>query len=310
MSSQKIINFEKIVESIRPSYEAINARLNGALDILRIAARNFSKARAPEAAASMAYYTFFSIFPLILVLVSFASFVLKSQFIQDQILNYIIDIFPISPELILTNIENVLSKRGTVGLLALIGLMWSASNMFNTISLNIDRAWPNSVAHSFIERRVMGFAILVGLAILVIFLWFINALIKIDFIDRLIVFFKIPILTTSLWEILALIAPRAFRLLMYWIMFQWLPKASVKPMEALVGAMFTLILSELITFVMNWYLGSQWVRYELIYGSLGRIIALLLWIYFSSFLILFGAHVSSAVAEVTRKKSKAILTEI
>ncbi len=310
MSSQKIINFEKIVESIRPSYGAINARLNGALDILRIAARNFNIARAPEAAASMAYYTFFSIFPLILVLVSFASFVLKSQFVQDQILSFIIDIFPISPELILTNIENVLSKRGAVGLLALIGLMWSASNMFNTISLNIDRAWPNSVAHSFIERRVMGFAILVGLAILVIILWFLNALIKIDFIDHLIVFFKVPILSTSLWEILALIAPRAFRLLMYWIMFQWLPKASVKPMEALVGAMFTLVSSELITLVMNWYLSSQWVRYELIYGSLGRIIALLLWIYFSSFLILFGAHISSAVAEVTRKKSKVMLTEI
>lgn len=310
MPLQKYINVKQLLNTVRPVYASINSRLHGSLDILRIAGTNFAKARAPEAAASMAYYTLFSIFPLILVLVSFASFALKSQFVQDQILSYIVDIFPISPELILTNIENVLSKRGAVGFLALIGLMWSASNMFNTISLNIDRAWPNSNGHSFIERRVMGFAILFGLAILVVILWFLNALIKIDFVDKLIVFFKIPILSTNLWEILVLLAPLMFRLLMYWIMFQWLPKATVKPMEALAGAVFTLAVSELIALAMNWYLSSQWVRYELIYGSLGRIIALLLWVYLTSFLILFGAHISSAVAEVTREKTKTIVAEI
>ncbi|OJX41228.1 MAG: hypothetical protein BGO78_00310 [Chloroflexi bacterium 44-23] len=310
MPLQKYINVKQLLNTVRPVYASINSRLHGSLDILRIAGTNFAKARAPEAAASMAYYTLFSIFPLILVLVSFASFALKSQFVQDQILSYIVDIFPISPELILTNIENVLSKRGAVGFLALIGLMWSASNMFNTISLNIDRAWPNSNGHSFIERRVMGFAILFGLAILVVILWFLNALIKIDFVDKLIVFFKIPILSTNLWEILVLLAPLMFRLLMYWIMFQWLPKATVKPMEALAGAVFTLVVSELIALAMNWYLSSQWVRYELIYGSLGRIIALLLWVYLTSFLILFGAHISSAVAEVTREKTKTIVAEI
>jgi membrane protein len=85
-------------------------------------------------------------------------------------------------------------------------------------------------------------------------------------------------------------------------MFQWFPKANVRPNEALWGALTVTLFSELITFMMNWYLTSQWVRYELIYGSLGRIIAFLLWIYFSSFAILFGAHISSAVAAVTRKK--------
>lgn len=309
MPSHPKLNVDRLSSSLRKFYQRVNQRLNGALDVFRIAGKNFSQSRAPEAAASMAYYTFFSIFPLVLVLISFASVVLKSQFVQSQILGYVQDIFPVSPDLIITNIENVLSKRSAVGLLALLGLMWSASNMFNTISLNIDRAWPNAVGHSFIERRVMGFAILIGLGILVVLLWFLNALIQLDFIDRLIVFFKIPFLTTSLWEILLILAPRAFRLLMYWIMFQWLPKASVQPMEALAGAGFTLVMSELITFVMNWYLSSKWVRYELVYGSLGRIIALLLWIYLSSLLILFGAHISSAIAEVKKLKQTQITSE-
>jgi uncharacterized BrkB/YihY/UPF0761 family membrane protein len=71
----------------------------------------------------MAYDTFFSLFPLILAVFSFASFVLKSQFIQDQILTFIVDLIPVSTDLITTNIENVLSRRGTVGSIAMLGLM-------------------------------------------------------------------------------------------------------------------------------------------------------------------------------------------
>jgi len=302
MISQSKLLLDTLVKKVRPIYRFINLRLNGALDVFRIAGGSFSRERAPEAAASMAYYTFFSIFPMVLVLISFASFILKSQFVQDQILEYIVDIFPVSPDLITTNIANVLSKRGAVGSIAIIGLMWSASNMFNTIALNIDRAWPNEESHSFIERRMIGFAILIGLTFGIILLWFFKTLLQMDFIARLIVFFNVPILNTTLWGILVFLAPRLFRLLMYWIMFQWFPKASVKPLEALWGAFTVIIFTEIITSLMNWYLNSPWVRYELIYGSLCRIIALLLWIYFSSYAILFGAHISSAVAAVTRAK--------
>ena len=87
-------------------------------------------------------------------------------------------------------------------------------------------------------------------------------------------------------------------------MYQWIPKAYVKPSEAFWGATFAILLTEDITVIMNWYITSQWVRYELIYGSLGRIIALLLWIYFSSYVILFGAHISSAVGVLFRKNNK------
>lgn len=302
MNNKSKLQFDSFKKKLLPIYFNLNIRLNGALDVFRIAGRSFSRERGAEAAASMAYYTFFSIFPLVLVVISFTSFVLQSQFVQDQILDFIVNIFPISPDLITTNIENILSQRGTVGVLAVIGLMWSASNMFNTIALNIDRAWPNEVAHSFIERRLIGFTILIGLIFGIIILWFLQTLIQMDFVNRLITFFKIPILSTTLWDILAFLIIRGFRFLMFWIIFQWFPKASVKPNEALWGALTVTLFSELITFMMNWYLTSQWVRYELIYGSLGRIIAFLLWIYFSSYAILFGAHISSAVAAVTRKK--------
>lgn len=302
--SLKKFDIEEIKQKIKPVYRKINKNLFGALDVVRYAGVNFSKERAPEAAASMAYFTFFSLFPLVLVLISFSSIILKSQFVQDQILDFIVNMIPVSPDLITSNIQNVLSKRGTVGSLAIIGLMWSASSMFNILALNIDRAWPEDKSHNIIERRLIGFAILIGLTITIILFWFFQALLSIDLIKHLLEFFKIPFFSTNLWDLFTFVGPRIFRLTMFWIMYQWIPKASVKPVEAFWGALFALILTDLITLIMSWYLGSQWMRYELVYGSLGRIIALLLWIYLTSFVVLFGAHISSAVAQVTRRSRK------
>jgi membrane protein len=142
----------------------------------------------------------------------------------------------------------------------------------------------------------------VGLSILILILWGFNTFLKIELIENLLAYFQIPIFQTTLYEILAYITPRVFRFIIFWVMYQWIPKALVKPSEAFWGATFAIILTELITVIMNWYLSSQWVRYELIYGSLGRIIALMLWIYFSSYVILFGAHISSAVGVLFRKR--------
>jgi len=263
----KLKNLSEYKKSFRIPYRKINNQLLVALKIIRIAGLRFGQERAPEAAASMAFYTLLSLFPLILVLISFASFVLKSQFIQDQILTFIVDLIPVSPDLITTNIENVLSKRGTVGAIAMLGLMWSASSMFNTVALNIDRAWPEEDSHNFFERRAIGFAILIGLLFIIVVFWSFRTLIEIDFFQRILVFFKVPFLNTSLWDILLLIGPRVFRFFIYWIMFQWIPKAIVRPNEAILGAIATSLLNELITWLLKWYLGSQWVRYELIYGS-------------------------------------------
>jgi membrane protein len=174
--------------------------------------------------------------------------------------------------------------------------------MFNVLALNIDRAWPDDKSHNLIERRFMGFIILIGVAILLVVFWFFRTLLEVDLISQLLSLFKIPVFETTVWDLITFVGPKLFRFLMFWILYQWIPKADVKPKEALWGAVFTTLLTELLTLIMNWYLSSQWQRYELIYGSLGSIIALLLWIYFASFIIFFGAHLSSAVSKTKRKK--------
>ncbi len=303
----KKIDLSAVKKTIEPTYHWVNKNLHGSLDVIRLAGKTFAKERAPEAAASMAYFTFFSIFPLILVIISFASFVLKSQFVQDQVYQFIIDLIPINPDFIVTNIENVLANRGTVGWIAIIGLIWSATSMFNIFALNVDRAWSDDRSHNFLERRLIGIIIIGGLSILILFLWGFKALLNVEIVKDLLVYFQVPIFQTTLYDIIAYLTPRIFRFIIFWVMYQWIPKPSVRLSEAFWGASFAIILTEIITAAVNWYITSQWVRYELIYGSLGRIIAFMLWIYLSSIVILFGAHISSAVGTLFRKNHVNVL---
>ena len=66
-------------------YRELNQRSNGIFGILVLAFRRYSKAGASEAAASLAYYAFFSLFPLLLVLISVGSYALERDSIEEQI---------------------------------------------------------------------------------------------------------------------------------------------------------------------------------------------------------------------------------
>ena len=65
---------------------------------------------------------------------------------------------------------------------------------------------------------------------------------------------------------------------------------------------FHALQGEIATDGFSWYLSSGIVRYELVYGSLGTVVALMLWIYIGVLITLFGAHLSAAVARHRRGK--------
>jgi membrane protein len=96
------------------------------------------------------------------------------------------------------------------------------------------------------------------------------------------------------------VAPRVFTFFALWGLYRWVPNTEVKWSEALWGASVATLAWEIATNGFTWYLSSGIVQYELLYGSLGAIVALMLWIYIISLITLFGAHLSAAIARQTR----------
>lgn len=119
------------------------------LRILDTTAVTFTKARATEAAASLAYYTFFSIFPLMLVFILVGSYFLDQQSMLMRVTQAVQNVLPISQQFIVLNLQQVLKQRTAVGLLVLASLLWSASNMFNNLARDINMAWPEARIRNF-----------------------------------------------------------------------------------------------------------------------------------------------------------------
>ncbi len=265
------------------------------MDIVGHAIRRFGNSRAPQAAASMAYYALFSLFPLLLIFVAVGSFVLEREVVQERLLEYVTTTLPASQQLIKQNVERALELRGPVGIAGLIGLLWSATGFFNTLVHNINRAWLQADVRGLLERRLVALGIVGSLAGLLVLSLVSTAVLDLLPRFRISLWGDASLYEAYVWNILSNLVPLLFKLLMFLALYRWVPNTKVKWLAAVWGALVAALGWELITSAFSWYLGSGLARYELVYGSLGAIVALMFWIYLSSWIALFGAHLSAAV---------------
>ena len=287
------------VNHLKRTYAWADQRSGGALSILRCAVQRFGEMRAAEAAASVAYWAFFSLFPLLLFLVAIGSFVLASEQVYGQVVNFAGQIFPGSQDLIQQNIQQVLTLRGPVGLIGLVGLLWSASEAFDALSRHINRAWSTARPRAAWQYRLLGLGMIGALAGLLVLSLLSTA------VANLLTGLQIPlggsvsIYETALWKILSSLVPAIFTFLMFLNLYRWAPHTKVKWSQAMWGALVATLAWQLAASAFAWFLRSGLAQYQLIYGSLGTVVALMLWIYLCSWITLFGAHLSAAVAQHT-----------
>jgi YihY family inner membrane protein len=276
-------------------YDRLNQMSGDRLWIFRRTFRNFAETRAPQAAAGMAYYAFFSLFPLLLVLIAVGSFFLESEQVYSQVLSIVEEAIPVSQQLIQPNLDRVLEAHGRIRLIALLGLVFSASGFFSGLAHNINLAWKESEQRNFFEKR------LVAISMIAIILGLLIFSLVFETITGVLSNYKIPILgsitlyESSLWGLFTNLVPWVMIFILFLALYRWVPTSSVSWTAALWGALFAATGWKLTTSAFTWFLSSGLSRYEVIYGSLGAVVALIFLIYIINWIILFGAHLSAAI---------------
>jgi membrane protein len=281
-----------IFKKLKEWYRNLNLLSGKRLDILKDALGTFAETRASQSAASLAYYAFFSLFPLLLVLISGGSYFLNSQQVFQDVTQFVQRAIPVSTQLINENLQQVLDIRGTVGIISLLTLLWSASGAFTNLAYSINLAWPQASRRNFLEKRLVGLGMIAGLSGLLILS------LALDWIINLAPFMNaanasIPGL--SLWRFFSSLGSWLTIVLLFLVLYRWVPTSDVHWSATLWGALTTSIIWKLATSGFNWYLRSGFGRYQLVYGSLGAIVALLFLIFIVSTITLFGAHLSAAI---------------
>lgn len=292
----------EVKSRIRSFYLNLNDRLGGVLGILRHALNNFNLMRGAQASASLAYYGLFSIFPLLLAVVSVGSMFLEGELVKVELLEIITDWIPVSADAVNTQITSVLNRRGPVTIVAVISLLWSGSNVFEKIIVNINSAFPKGSRPGFLKSR--GMALLIILLIILLFsasLVF-STVVEIFTSEGNVLFGQI-ITSTKAWVDWLKIVPLVLKILLFLAVYSWIPQStSILFMARLIGAVVTAALWELSSRLLGWAISSGFTNYEIIYGSLASIIALMFWLYLSGYILFFGAHLVHAIDTHVRRK--------
>jgi membrane protein len=181
---------------------------------------------------------------------------------------------------------------------SLLGLLWSGTGVFTVLVGHVNRAWTEAEPRSFVEKRLLGLGVgLIGVLAAVLLVALLSTPL-LNLLPRL----ELPLGDSAairyrpLWALIAsgLSALVAFLALLN--LYRWVPNTVVRWSEAAWGALFVALAWEAVKRGFAWYVSSGLVNYRLVYGSLGAVVALLLWIYVSGWLVLLGAHLSAAIA--------------
>jgi len=244
-------------------------------------------------AASISYFAFLSLFPLLLSLLAVFSLFLPPETIRDELISFFGQYLPGSLTLLQGSADDILRFRGVLGLIGLLGLIWSATGVFSAVTHAINKAWEIPYRHPFYIKKPRELGMLAGTGILFLFSVGTSALlthlgqIQLPFQGLL-----VSLLAGGLALIFSLVV---FMLIHKFSPIIWLSWGLIWP-----GAVLSTCFFEAAKILFMFYI-NKFAHYNVVYGSIASVIICLVWIYYSAFILLLGAEFSSLLFKMKRE---------
>lgn len=266
--------------------------------VRRVAARSvkeFLDDHGPQLAAAISFHVLFSLFPLVILLGGIFGIFVAVSGVQADVVDTVVRNAPLSAEGeedLRRLLEGATSELSALGLLALPGLLWSASGMMGAIRTALALAWDLDETRAFVRGKLVDVTLVLGAALV--------ALISIGLTVGARLTEGIP----GLAQLSALLAPLVLAFAIVLFLYRMVPARpprfrDVWPAALLVAVVFV-ALQNLFAFYLD-----NFGRYNAIYGSLGAVIAFLFFVYLSSNVFLLGAEVGSELARVRLERDEA-----
>jgi membrane protein len=248
-------------------------------------------------AASVSFNLLLSLFPLALAVVYIAGSFAGSPYTQDEIIRGIGYLLPVSRQLIVNTVTSVTAARGAIGILALIGLIWGGFGFFNSIRRALNTAWGIHKPHPILKGQLINLIMMIGAAILL----FLSILITVFLSTVSEQGIQVPgaeaVSSSTIERILANIIAVCLAFLVFLLLYRFIPSVRPKWKDIWPGALAAAISFEITKIIFLIYL-RIFNPYNLVYGSIGALIAFLMWTYLSALIFLFIATVTHVNLEM------------
>jgi membrane protein len=271
----------------------------GVWGLLKDAFQGFSDDKVIKLSGALAYFTVFSIGPMLIVIIFFADIFYGREAVEGtifgQIKGFVGSDAAAQIQEIIRNAS--LSGQGSItGVIGSITLLVGATTVFAEIQDTINTIWglkpkPKKGWLKMILNRLLSFSIVVSLGFLLLVSLVITGLVE-ALSNRLLHIF--PDIALIVIYVINLIITFLVTTLLFGIIFKVLPDAIIKWRDVLTGAMVTAVLFMLGKFGITFYIGTSNITSA--YGTAGSLVIILVWIYYSSIILYFGAEFTKAYA--------------
>ena len=280
---------------------------------IKFLASNFNEflgKNGPYMSAAIAFYAFFSLFPLSLAIIAVFSLVLGIQGFEDRIIEGLRMQIPVlaeaDDEFLGKFFESIERGRTAGGVVAIIGLFWVSQQVFSAIRKSINVIWGISKTRPFLTERMMDIVLMFGAATLLFASVFTTALIEFFQDVSSIWLPNAPVSEPALWQQLAIFIPLALTFAVFLTLYWWLPNTKLRFREVWPTALIGAAAFEISKAVFIFYLRNVGGLTATIYGGVSTIIVLMIFVYVSSIILLVGAMLTSRyaffLAETEQKK--------
>lgn len=275
-------------------------------DLFKTTFQEWNEDEVPRLAAALAYYTAFAIAPLLIVVIAIVGLVYGEQAVEGEIVRQIqSEVGQDAAAVVQDLIENAYQGGGGIisTIISIGALLLGALGVFDQLQAALNKIWdaaPDTTSGWWliVRRKLISFGMLLVIGFLLLvsllagaFIATLNVYVEnllpsvqiVGFVVNTVVSFGI---TTALFALI----------------FRMLPDTDIEWNEVWVGATITTLLFAMGRMVLGLYLANSSV--SSVYGAAGSFVVILLWVYYSAQIILFGAEFTQVYARRKRKKAE------
>lgn len=259
------------------------------IQVLSAAGIAWFEDQVPRRAAGLAYYTSFSVAPLLLLVVLLAGSWYADA--EGELLAQVTRLIPGGGEAVRVLMRGLRdgAASGTAAAIGMATLAFGAAGVFGALQDALNEIWgvstpPRIAIRRFFIRRLFSFAMVIVVAFLLLVSLLINS------VMAMLVARYEGLLPggAGAWQIVNACVAFILAVGVFALIFFVLPDTTVRGRDALVGGGLTAVLFVAGEYLLGWYLEDSGRRS--LYGAFGSLIVLLLWVYYSAQIVLFGAE--------------------
>jgi len=274
--------------------EKFRFQLRTVVDILQESFRAFSRDGCENLSAALAFYTILSMIPILFLLISGASYFFgSSEDVHQMAMSFFGRLFPQASALIFREVKAISQRAEVLGWVGILSMIWTSSIIFSSLEFAMGVVFREEKRRNFIKSKLLALSMIPASAVVFFFSLFVTAYSETLRATGLRLF-GMNLGHSELFEfIVGYVFPYLILAMAFTAVYRIIPNVSIAFRHALAGGISCAFLFELAKHFFTWYIaGSK--QYSVVYGSLEAIVILVLWVYYSSSILLFCAEVVSA----------------